>query len=188
MGLPLLKPRMTSEEFTEWEHQQQEKYEMYNGEVYQIYAMGGARCEHNAVALNVGAALKSHLRETKCRAYIADMKVHVEATGDNFYPDVVVSCEPEALKAELQLTQPRVIVEVLSPGTAQMDRGEKFASYREIPTLREYALIDPHRKTIDIYRHQPNGDWLLSVTDAKRGLVLNSLDFEAAVDAVFEDA
>ncbi len=178
---------MTNEEFTEWEHLQEEKYEMYNGEVYQVYAMGGARREHNATAGNVYALLKTHLRQTPCRAYIADMKVHVKATGDHFYPDVVVSCEPEALKAEMQLTEPRVIVEVLSPSTAQMDRGEKFASYRQILSLREYALIDPHRKTIEIYRHQPNGDWLLAVNDAQRGLVLNSLEFAAGVDAVFED-
>ena len=108
MGLPLLMPRMTPAEFTEWEHQQESKCEFVNGEVYEVYGsglMGGARREHNAASGNVYALLKSHLRGTSCRAYIADMQVQVLATSDTFYPDVVVSCEAEALTAEITLTR-----------------------------------------------------------------------------------
>ena len=131
MGLPQPKLKMTPTEFAEWEHQQELKYEFVNGEVYEVYgngSMGGARREHNAVALNVVAALKQHLRGTPCRAYIADMQVQVLATSDSFYPDVVVSCEAEALTAEITLTQPNVIVEVLSPTTANYDRSTSFKS------------------------------------------------------------
>jgi Uma2 family endonuclease len=187
MGLPQPVHRMTLAEFTEWEHGQEEKYEFVNGEVFQVYAMGGARREHNAVAINVASALKSHLRDTPCRAYIADMQVHVLATGNSFYPDVVVSCEPEALTAELTLTQPKVIIEVLSPTTANYDRSEKFNQYRLMPSLLEYVLIDPAAKTIDIYRRQPSGDWLLAVADGVVGLILPTLNFKAAREAVFED-
>lgn len=187
MGLPQLKPKMTPAEFTEWEHQQESKYEFVDGEVFEVYAMGGARREHNAVALNVVASLKQHLRGTPCRAYIADMQVQVLATGDSLYPDVVVSCEAEALNAEITLTQPKVIVEVLSPSTANYDRSDKFQKYRLITSLREYVLIDPHTKTIDIYRWQASGDWLLAVADGERGLALTSLEFFADRAAVFED-
>ena len=187
MGLPQLKPKMTPTEFTEWEHQQESKYEFVDGEVFEVYAMGGARREHNAVALNVVAALKQHLRGTPCRAYIADMQVQVLATGDSLYPDVVVSCEAEALNAEITLTQPKVIVEVLSPRTANYDRSDKFQKYRLIASLREYVLIDPRTKTIDIYRWQASGDWLLAVADGERGLALTSLEFFADRAAVFED-
>ena len=187
MGLPQPVQHMTLAEFTDWEHRQEKKYEFYNGEVFEVYAMGGARREHNAVGGNVYAMLKSHLRDTPCRAYIADMQVQVVATGNSFYPDVVVSCEAEALNAELTLTQPKVIVEVLSPATANYDRSEKFNQYRLIPTLMEYVLIDPHSRVIDIYRRQSSGDWLLAVADGERGLILPTLTFSAARDAVFED-
>jgi Uma2 family endonuclease len=178
---------MTLAEFTEWEHRQEKKYEFFDGEAFELYAMGGARREHNAVAINIATALKSHLRDTPCRAYVADMQVQVLATGNSFYPDVVVSCEAEAFTAELTFTQPKVIVEVLSPTTANYDRSEKFSQYRQIPTLMEYALIDPAAKSIDIYRRQPSGDWLLAVTDGAIGLVLPTLNFSALREAVFED-
>ena len=158
--------------------------------MYEVYGnglTGGARREHNAASGNVYALLKNHLRATPCRAYIADMQVQVLATGDSFYPDVVVSCEAGALTAEITLTQPKVIVEVLSPTTANYDRSDKFQKYRLIPTLREYVLIDPHTKTIDIYRWQESGDWLLAVADGERGLALTSLEFFADRAAVFED-
>ena len=190
MGLPQPKLKMTPAEFTEWEHQQESKYEFVNGEVYEVYGnglAGGARREHNAAIGNVYALLKNHLRGTPCRAYIADMQVQVLATGDSFYPDVVVSCEAEALNAEITLTQPKVIVEVLSPTTADYDRSDKFQKYRLIPSLREYVLIDPNTKTIDIYRWQESGDWLLAVADGERGLTLTSLEFTADRAAVFED-
>ena len=115
------------------------------------------------------------------------MQVQVLATGDSFYPDVVVSCEAEALTAEITLTQPKVIVEVLSPTTANYDRSDKFQKYRLITSLREYVLIDPHTKTIDIYRRQESGDWLLAVADGERGIALTSLEFFADRAAVFED-
>ena len=187
MGLPQPVQRMTLTEFAEWEHRQEKKYEFYDGEVFEVYAMGGARREHNAVGGNVYALLKSHLRDTPCRAYIADMQVQVAATGNSFYPDVVVSCEAEALTAELTLTQPKVIVEVLSPATANYDRSEKFNQYRLMPSLLEYVLIDPASKTIDIYRRQPSDDWLLAVADGEIGLILPTLNFSAPREAVFED-
>ena len=187
MGLPQPKQRMTLAEFTDWEHRQEKKHEFIDGEVFEMYAMGGARREHNAVGGNVYAALKNHLRNTRCRAYIADMQVQVAATSNSFYPDVVVSCEAEALSADLTLTQPKVIVEVLSPSTADYDRSEKFIQYRQMPSLMEYVLIDPHLKIIDIYRRQPNGDWLLAVGDGERGLILQSLNFSADREVVFED-
>ena len=187
MGLPQSIARMTLPEFTAWEHRQEAKFEFVDGEVFELYGTGGARREHNVVALNVAARLKAHLRGTPCRAFIADMQLQIEASGNSFYPDVVVSCEAEALHAELTLTQPKVIIEVLSPSTADYDRSEKFAQYRMIPMLAEYALIDPHSKRIDIYRRQPGNDWLLAVSDAERGLVLAALDFQMNRDEVFED-
>ncbi|MFA5683480.1 MAG: Uma2 family endonuclease [Lysobacteraceae bacterium] len=94
---------------------------------------------------------------------------------------------PDDLLAERALRHPVVVIEVLAESTAAHDRGAKFAAYRQLPDLREYVLIDPDRRTIDLFRHAEGGDWLLATQDAQRGLILPSLDFEAPLAAVFED-
>ena len=107
---------------------------------------------------------------------MADMKIRVEATGDMFYPDVLVTCDPRDLSASLEMQHPKLIVEVLSPSTATFDRGDKFLTYRRIEALEEYALVDPHSKSFEVYRKQANGsDWLLSPGRFDEGLVLQSI-------------
>lgn len=179
MSLP-----MSRSEFLAWEHEQLEKHEFWQGEVF---AMTGARQAHVMVAGNVFALLKSHLRGKPCRAYISDMQLEVEAADAVYYPDVVVSCDPADLLAERVLRRPTVVIEVLSDSTAAYDRGVKFAAYRKLSSLKEYVLIDPERRTLEIFRRTEQDDWLLVTRDAARGLVLPSLAFEAGLDAVFED-
>lgn len=175
---------MSRSEFLAWEHEQLEKHEFWQGEVF---AMTGARQAHVMVAGNVFALLKSHLRGKPCRAYISDMQLEVEAADAVYYPDVVVSCDPADLLAERVLRRPTVVIEVLSDSTAAYDRGVKFAAYRKLSSLKEYVLIDPERRTLEIFRRTEQDDWLLVTRDAARGLVLPSLAFEAGLDAVFED-
>lgn len=182
MGLALEKPFMSVADFLAWEEGQPDKHEFVHGEVF---AMVGARRTHVIVSLNIAALLKSHLRGSPCRAFMADMKLQV--AENIFYPDVLVTCHPDDLKADMAMKHPRVLVEVLSDSTAAYDRGEKFAAYRQLESLEEYALIDPDRRTIEVFRRTPNGDWLLAASEAGRGLLLKSLDFEASPAAVFED-
>ena len=107
---------------------------------------------------------------------MADMKIRVETTGDMFYPDVLVTCNERDLAASLEMQHPKLIIEVLSPSTATFDRGDKFLTYRRIEALEEYALVDPHTKSFEVYRKQPNGvDWLLSPGRFDDGLVLQSI-------------
>ncbi len=188
MNLPAEAVRMTTAEFLAWEAQQPEKYELHQGEVYphEIYAMVGARRTHAIVAGNCFFALKSHLRPTSCRAFINDIKLAVDAAS-TFYPDILVTCDAADLSADLVMHAPKVIIEVLSPSTADYDRGEKFRAYRQLPSLAEYALIDPESRSIEVFRRQDNDDWLLVVSDSPRGLVLNSIDFVLPLDGLFED-
>ena len=104
-----------------------------------------------------------------------------------FYPDVMVSCHPEDLTAERVLHHPRVIVEVLSDSTVAYDRGGKFAAYRMLESLQEYVLIDPERRSLEIFRRLPSNDWLLATGDSARALVLAALEMEIGFDEVFED-
>lgn len=183
MVLPAPQTSMHLEEFLAWEARQPDKHEYWQGEVF---AMTGARQAHVLVAGNCFAALKAHLRGGPCRAYISDMQLAVDEADSVFYPDVFVSCHPDDLLAERVLRHPKVIVEVLSDSTAAYDRGEKFAAYRQIPDLQEYALIDPHHRRIEIFRRTEDDQWLLATRDAERGLVLKALDFFATPAEVFE--
>ena len=183
MALPAPQTSMSLNDFLAWEAQQPYKHEYWKGEVS---AMTGARQAHVLVAGNCFAALKAHLRGGPCRTYIADMQLAVDEADAVFYPDVFVSCHPDDLQAERVLHHPKIIIEVLSDSTAAYDRGEKFAAYRKISDLQEYALIDPLYRRIEIFRRTENDEWLLATRDAERGLVLKSLDFLATPAEVFE--
>lgn len=185
MGLPQAKPRMTLEEFLAWEELQPTKHEFVDGEIFELHAMVGARRVHEEVAGNCYAQLKAALRGSPCRAYIANLKLQV--AENTYYPDILVTCHPADLTAERVVEHPKAIIEVLSDSTAAYDRGNKFAAYRQIPELEEYALIDPDRRTIEVFRRTDGGDWMLMASEAPRGLVLKSLDFVAAPEAVFEN-
>jgi Uma2 family endonuclease len=175
---------MTTEEFITWEALQPDKHEFVAGEVV---AMGGAHRVHVAVTGNCVAKLKEHLRGSPCRAFMADMKVEVKTAAAVFYPDVLVTCHPDDLKADLAMQYPKVIIEVLSDSTAAYDRGDKFATYRQLESLQEYALIDPDARRVEVFRRMDSGDWMLMTSESDQGLILKSLDFAADLDTVFED-
>ena len=184
MTLPKEASAMTRAEFVAWEEKQLTKYEFVRGEVF---AMVGARQIHVITTLNIAAMLKAHLRGRPCRALISDMQLEVESADAVLYPDVMVTCDSRDLRAERSLQHPLVVIEVLSESTAAYDRGQKFALYRQIDALQEYALVDPERRTVDVFRRTETGDWLLATRDSERGLVLRSLEFEEPLAAVFED-
>lgn len=184
MGPPQRQIVMTTREFIEWENGQPDKHEFLAGEVF---AMGGARRAHVAVTLNIAAKLKEHLRNGPCRAFMADMKVEVKTADAVFYPDVLVTCHPDDLKADLAMSHPKAIIEVLSESTAAYDRGDKFALYRQLDSLQEYALIDPDNRRVEVFRRMESGDWLLAASESGLGLILKSLDFRADLETVFED-
>jgi Uma2 family endonuclease len=188
MGLPQAIHHMTAAEFSAWELDEPERHEFFRGDVFRVFGMGGARREHNEVSGNCYAALRSHLAGTPCRAYANDMKVHVEKTGDMFYPDILVTCDPRDLAATLEMQHPKLIIEVLSPSTATFDRGDKFLTYRSIEALEEYVLVDPHAKTFEVYRRQTiRSDWLLTEGRESEGLLLQSVGLTLPMDLLFEN-
>ena len=188
MGLLKAIHHMTAAEFSAWEIDQPERHEFFRGDVFRVFGMGGARREHVRVCMNISNALDSHLRGTRCQAFMADMKIHVEKTGDMFYPDILVTCDPRDLAATLEMQYPKLIIEVLSPSTATFDRGDKFLTYRGIESLEEYVLVDPHDKTFEVYRRQAiRSDWLLTEGRAEEGLVLRSVALTMTTSAIFEN-
>lgn len=184
MSTPAEKLPMTSQEFLIWEESQEEKHEFLQGE---IFAMGGARREHVVVTGNAFASLKQQLRNTPCRAYMSDMKLQIEHLDAYYYPDVMVSCHQSDHKAEQFLSYPSLIIEVLSDSTEAYDRGEKFAAYRQIESLKEYVLVDIKHRSIECFVRTENNDWLLHDYSNETNCYFSSLEMNIPLSEIFED-
>lgn len=159
------------------------KHEYVAGEVF---AMAGASVANVTVAGNVFAMLRAHVRGGPCRVYIADMKLRVARAHAFFYPDCFVTCEAADGAEPSYKQHARVVVEVMSESTEAYDRGAKFASYRQLPTLEEYVLIDSRTRSVEVFRRHPDG-WILQPVAADGRLNLATLGFDCTLDAIYED-
>lgn len=187
MGLPLQKPPFTLDDYLAWDAGQDERHEFVNGEVF---LMAGAGEGHNVVAGNFYIRLREHLGNTPCRTYMSDMKLRVETLNNIFYPDIMVTCDPTDRESGMSKSQPKLIVEILSPSTANYDRGEKFVSYRQIPSLREYVMVDIDKRQVELYRLGDQGLWVLHPFDlraAGANLPLTSVELTLTTEQVFVD-
>jgi len=140
------------------------KSEYYNGE---MFAMAGAKEAHNLLVTNLVGLFYSQLRRGPCRVYSNDMRVSVSATGLYTCPDVAAVCGERQFLDEQRdtLLNPSLIVEVLSPSAEAYDRGRKFEHHQSIEWFTEYLLISSDRVHVDLFRRQPDGDWLLKSAD-----------------------
>lgn len=112
-----------------------------------MYAMAGARASHNRMVTRWAVALDAAARAKRCDTFIADLKLQIGDTAV-YYPDVMVCCEPND-NDELVRTSPCLIVELLSPSTATVDRREKLHSYLAIPNLLSYLIVDPEMPMVE---------------------------------------
>ena len=177
---------MTEAEYLDHERASITKSEYYDGHVY---AMTGAKEPHNLIAGNVIASLHGQLRRKPCRVYPSDMRVKVIQTGLNTYPDVVVLCGLPQFVDEKRdtITNPIVIIEILSPSTERYDRGMKFRHYRSIETLRDYILIAQDRQHIEHYTRHENGQWLFEETSINEERIsIQSIECVLSLEDTYE--
>lgn len=184
MGYALQKPRMTAAEFLAWDETQTVKHEFVRGEVFM---MNGVVDTHNVAAMNLVIALRQHLRGSACRVYASDVKLRVEAADCYFYPDLMVTCSAVDAADRLIKREPLLVVEVLSPSTAAFDRGDKFAAYRTLPSLREYLLVDVEQRRCELYRLGPEGLWVLHPGASGEGVTLASVDLGVPGDDLWAE-
>ena len=177
-------PRYLSvEEYLKFEETSATRHEYIGGE---LFAMTGATKRHNVICLNIAIALQGHLQGGPCRTYIEAVKVRLTAKGDEifYYPDIAVACGTQDQK-EAFLVDPKLIVEVLSPGTARIDRCEKARNYREIPAFAEYLLIEQGKPEVTLYRRSEN--WIPQVlTRSDVAVELRSLTFTLPLDRIYD--
>jgi Uma2 family endonuclease len=152
---------LTVAEYLARERQAEERSEFFNGE---LIPMACASRNHNRVKDNVNGRIIAHLEDGPCQSFSSDMRVNLPATGLYAYPDLVIVCgEPEFLPDEFDnLLNPTVLLEVLSDGTEDYDRGRKFQRYRSIPSFREYVLIDSQTVSVEVWRKNEPGQWTLA--------------------------
>ena len=184
MGQFAHKPVMTAADYLMWEAKQTERHEFVCGETF---AMAGAEDRHVTVVGNVYIALRQHLTGTPCRTFVADMRLHVAALGHYFYPDIMVTCSAADLASPLSKSEPKLIVEVLSPSTAAYDRGLKFSYYRNLPSLHEYVLIDLDTRAVDCYRLGGDGLWVLHPFGAGQTVTLASVTLDVTAAQLFAE-
>ncbi|MFP4101157.1 Uma2 family endonuclease [Coleofasciculus sp.] len=183
IATPQQSPKMSFDDYLVWESQQDIRYEYVNGEVF---AMTGGTIPHNDIALNLYRALYPHLRSRGCRVNVSDVKVQVSPKSIYYYPDVIVSCDPQDLNARKFIQKPKLIVEVLSPGTSAKDRGEKFTYYLTIPSLQEYILIDSETISVERYCRGEGRMWLYYPYQAGDTITLSSIEFEFPIELLYE--
>lgn len=174
----------SEEEYLAMERASDVKHEYLDGN---IYAMAGEMPAHGRISVNLVGELYPQLKGTQCEVFTKDTKVRSgpdpkpswPPKGLFSYPDVVILCGEAKYHDHYRdvLLNPKIIIEVLSEGTAEYDFGEKFRRYREwLPTLSEYILVSSLEPMIEHYRRQPNNDWLLST--------LTSLEAVLAIESV----
>lgn len=184
MGHAAQKPVFTSAEYLVWEAAQTERHEFVDGEVF---AMVGAEDRHVTVALNLAFALRQHLAGSPCRTYMSDMKLNVVDANQYFYPDLLVTCSPLDQAHATVKSEPKLIVEVLSPSTAAYDRGLKFGYYRALPSLQEYVLVDIDTRSTDCYRKGADGLWVLHPFAKGEPVMLASVALEIPATQLFAE-
>lgn len=179
MGMPL--QTMTLAEFLPWEDQQPDRHEFYRGETF---AMVGGSARHNRVILNLARHIGDHLDGTPCQVFAETMKVQL-AEGV-LYPDVMVTCGKAEAGDEQSITDPKLVIEVLSPSTKGYDKRDKFILYRTLQSLREYVLIDPARRQVEAFTLAEAGAWLLTDQTGSSTLRLASIDCKLPMALVFK--
>jgi Uma2 family endonuclease len=155
------KTKLTPAEYLEFERKSEERHEYLNGE---IFAMSGAKRNHNVIAWNIGGELRQKLKGKNCEAYPADMRVFIPETALYTYPDLVTVCGAAQFQDDVfdTLLNPVLIIEVLFDSTESYDRGKKFQHYRSIENLQEYVLVSQDEARIEKYVKRGDGFWLLS--------------------------
>lgn len=174
------------EQYLEIERKAEFWSEYLHGEMFTMAQEGES---HNLVRGNVVGELYQQLRTRPCFVYARDMRLHISTSGLYVYPDVAVVCGESKFQDDWHdnLLNPTVIVEVHSPSTEAYDRGEKFAHYRSIESLREYLLVSSERIGADLFTRQDDNRWLLTATTHLEDVIeLKSIDCRLSLADVYE--
>jgi Uma2 family endonuclease len=179
-------PFYTEEEYLDLEEKATTRSEYYRGK---IYALAGGSLNHNRIVGNMVIALGNHLRGSSCEILTSDMRVRVEAHQLYTYPDAAVVCGKArfAPRRSDTITNPTLIIEVLSPSTQDYDRGQKFEFYRSLPSLRDYLLIHQDSAHVEYFHKEAENRWVLTeLKGVDASLTLRSIELTLPLAQIYE--
>lgn len=177
------KQQVSIQEYLAFERAASEKHEYHQGE---IFAMSGAGRRHNILFSNLFVSLGSLLKGRPCFPYGSDMRLHIPQNTLFTYPDISIYCGEMKQLDDDNALEPTVIIEILSPSTKDYDRGGKFKLYREIPTLKEYILVDTESINVEVFRLNATRRWELEeYKTADEKLLLNSISLSIPVRDIY---
>ena len=174
--------KMSVDEYLESEKTSPVRREYLDGE---IYAMSGASRRHNRITTNLFTQLPARLHGGPCEVFVTEVKVRIEALNYFYYPDVVVTCDPED-SDDYFVTRPVLVVEVESPTTSGIDRREKLIAYRKVESLREYVRLAQDSISGEVFRRDENGDWSREQLEGDQELRLESVDLNLRLLSAYD--
>jgi Uma2 family endonuclease len=175
-------PKLTPEEYFDWEEKQLEKHEYIDG---QVYAMSGGSVNHGRIAIRLTAMFDTHVENSGCITGNSDIKINIVESSNYTYPDASVTCDNRDKTTPNYFTYPCLIVEVLSSSTESYDRGGKFRMYRNNPVLQDYLLVSSTSIEMDLYRKKETGEWI--ILNYKEGdmIELKSIDLSFPIEQIY---
>lgn len=177
--------RMSYADYAEFERQAVGKHEYLRGAVV---AMTDGTLEHARLASQLAYLLGRELAGGSCRVFSSDLRVRIEATDLDTYPDLSVVCgDPQTAAADSHaLLNPTLVIEVLSKSTEAYDRGQKASHYRRIPALKGYLLVSQQTRQLELQTRRDDGSWTLLEAGAGEQLCIEALGITVAVDEVYQ--
>ncbi|MEO6453630.1 MAG: Uma2 family endonuclease [Ginsengibacter sp.] len=176
---------ISPEEYLEMERTSEEKHEYYKGEVF---AMSGASHIHNVIAYNINRLTASFLHGKGCKIFGSDFRINIPENTLYTYPDFSIICGKAEITDTDNITNPSVVIEILSKSTKDYDRGTKFSLYRNIKTLKEYVLIDSTSVTIEIYTRQDYNSWILKeYSQLSDKFTISTINLTLSLKDVYDD-
>ena len=175
----------TPAEYLAFERNQPEKHEFDNGLIVQ---QAGSSRNHAVISANLVSSLHAQLRSRPCTVYGSDMRVVIPQARRYVYPDISVACEDVSFEdaQEDTLTNPVVIIEILSPSTERYDRGKKFQAYQTLDSFQEYLLVAQDTVMIEHFVRRSDALWTFEVvTEPTATITLTSIQCTLHLEDVY---
>ncbi|MBV9259203.1 MAG: Uma2 family endonuclease [Ktedonobacteraceae bacterium] len=157
------------------------RYEYIDG---RLLMLAGGSPDHSIIATNIASILHAALRKTPCTVYNSD--IHFKLSESRYvHPDVTVGCDERDRSKKDNIQYPRLIIEVLSPGTENVDKGEKLEMYLDYPSIEEYILIASQKKIVEVY-HRDEDTWVSRIYKPGSIIHLKSINVSVPFEDIYE--
>jgi Uma2 family endonuclease len=157
------------------------RYEYIDG---RLRMLAGGSPDHSLIATNIASFLHAVLRKTSCRVYNSDIRFKLSESR-YLHPDVTVACDERDIGKKDNIRYPRIIFEILSPGTENIDKGEKLDLYLDYPSIEEYILVDSQQMLAEVY-YRDGSTWASRRYKANGYVQLSSIGVSLSFEDIYE--